>query len=125
MTGAAPALDATVLRLEAQAKVNLALSVTGTRPDGYHELRSVFLRLELADTITLAGPAGPDAGPEAASDELVIEGDPDCPVADNLVLRATEGFRRLASDAGVAVPAVRLQLAKRIPIAAGLAGEPA
>ncbi len=122
MTGATAALDAATLRLEAQAKVNLALAVTGTRPDGYHELRSVFLRLELADTLTLAGPAAPDAEPGAAPDELVIEGDPECPVADNLVLRATEGFRRLASDAGVAVPAIRLQLTKRIPMAAGLAG---
>jgi 4-diphosphocytidyl-2-C-methyl-D-erythritol kinase len=76
----------------------------------------------LADTLTLAGPAGPDAEPGAASDALVIEGDPACPVADNLVLRATEGFRRLASDAGVTVPGARLHLAKRIPMAAGLAG---
>ena len=73
MTGARPALDATVLRLGAQAKVNLALSVTGTRPDGYHELRSVFLRLELADTITLAGPAGPDAGEPDAGAAQVLE----------------------------------------------------
>ena len=40
------------LRLEAQcpAKVNLALSVLGVRADGYHEIRTVFQAVDLADT---------------------------------------------------------------------------
>jgi 4-diphosphocytidyl-2-C-methyl-D-erythritol kinase len=115
---AGPDAGALGLRLAAQAKVNLALSVAGRRADGYHELRSVFLRLELADTLTLDG----DGGHAAALDELLIEGDPDCPVADNLVMGAVDGFRLLARGVGVPVPPMRLRLTKRIPMAAGLAG---
>jgi len=104
-----------VLRSLASAKVNLALAVTGVRADGYHELRSVFLRLELADTLSLTDSQAPD-GP----DQLHIEGDADCPLADNLVLRATMAFR--AAAGGSPVPAVTFRLHKRIPMAAGLAG---
>ncbi len=70
-----------VLRTSAPAKINLGLRLTARRADGYHELHSVFLRLELADEVTLVDAPGPH-------DELVVEGDPDCPVAGNLVLRA-------------------------------------
>ncbi len=113
VTARAPTPDAGPLATSAHAKVNLALAVMGRRVDGYHELRSVFLRLELADTLVLE-----DAG--GAADELVIEGDPDCPVTDNLVLRAVDAFRERAAAA--VVPPVRVTLTKRIPMAAGLAG---
>ena len=102
--------------VRAPAKINLALAVVGRRPDGYHELRSVFLRLDLADTLTLSELPGAPVTP----DELVIEGDPDCPVDGNLVLRAIFGFR--GACAATRVPPTRAVLAKRIPMAAGLAG---
>ena len=77
VSGAIPATGAPGLRLAAQGKVNLALAVVGRRADGYHELRSVFLRLALADTLTLHGLHGLHGLHEAATspDELVIEGD--------------------------------------------------
>ena len=43
----------TVHRLDAYAKVNLVLAVTGLRDDGYHLLRSVFLRLALHDRLSV------------------------------------------------------------------------
>ena len=43
----------------AHAKVNLDLRVLGTRPDGYHELRTVFQTIELHDTVAAAGKPGP------------------------------------------------------------------
>ncbi len=49
-----PRREAIAWESRAPAKINLALAVTGRRPDGYHELRSVFLRLDLADTLTLS-----------------------------------------------------------------------
>jgi 4-diphosphocytidyl-2-C-methyl-D-erythritol kinase len=106
-----------VLQTAAHAKVNLALAITGRRPDGYHDLRSVFLRLELADTLTVS-----DAVGAADADRLVIYGDPDCPVADNLVLVAVDAFRATAAEHAVDVPPVAVGLRKRIPMAAGLAG---
>ena len=39
--------------LRAPAKVNLGLRITGRRPDGYHELESIFVPLDLADTVSV------------------------------------------------------------------------
>ena len=41
------------LRMQARAKINLDLRVLGTRPDGYHELRTIFQTLDLHDTVTV------------------------------------------------------------------------
>ena len=47
------------MRLAAHAKVNLTLEVLGTRPDGYHELRSVVAEIPLHDDVELLdAPAG-------------------------------------------------------------------
>ncbi len=119
---------------EATAKVNLALAVTGRRPDGYHELRSVFLRLVLHDHLEVRRAADP-----AAPDRLDIDGDPVLATPDNLVLRAAAALRatlRTAAgvmpdggsgggpDLGAALvcPSLSIRLHKHIPHAAGLGG---
>lgn len=102
-------------RAAAHAKINLGLAVTGTRPDGYHELASVFLRLALADLLTVT------VGARADPDGLAITGDPECPVEDNLVLRAV-GALRAAAPSGDSLPGLRIALEKRIPLAGGMAG---
>jgi 4-diphosphocytidyl-2-C-methyl-D-erythritol kinase len=102
-------------RTDAPAKVNLGLRITSRRADGYHELRSVFLRLLVADEVTLDDTSG-------ARDTLVVEGDPACPVDDNLVLRATGAYRAAALAAGTAVASVAIRLQKHLPMEAGLAG---
>lgn len=101
------------LRTSAPAKANLGLRITARRSDGYHELRSVFLRLDLADEVLLADADGP-------SDALVVEGDPDCPVEGNLALRACAAFRAAAREVDVGPVAIALR--KHIPVEAGLAG---
>lgn len=96
----------------APAKLNLALHLRRRRPDGYHDLETVFaftefgdtLRVEAADTLSLAV-EGEFAGPAGQG-------------ADNLVLKAA---RALALAAGVRAGAA-LRLEKRIPVAAGLGG---
>jgi len=45
--------------VRAHAKVNLDLRVLGTRPDGYHELRTVFQSIELHDTLVCSERPGP------------------------------------------------------------------
>ena len=111
---------------EAPAKVNLGLAITGRREDGYHRLRSVFLRLALHDHLEVR-----TAADSRGQDELVIEGDPGLSVHDNLVLRAAACLRaaqdlRAAEDrrgsADRPLPALRFRLDKHIPAAAGLAG---
>ena len=102
-----------VVRARAFAKVNLSLRVLGVRPDGYHELRTVFQSLALHDTLTLTPARGP----------LRIEcDDPACPVdRANLVWQAAERMWRAAGRRG-APRGVRVVLAKRMPLGAGLGG---
>src|SRR2546430_9347830 len=47
------------MRARAFAKINLSLRVLGTRPDGYHELRTIFQSIALHDTLTIRHVAGP------------------------------------------------------------------
>ena len=60
----------TPLRLEAPAKLNLSLAITGRRADGYHELASVFVLLDLADRLLLL-PGAPGLRVEG-SDEVPL-----------------------------------------------------
>ena len=109
-----------VVRL-APAKINLTLAVVGRRDDGFHDLHSVFVPLELADRLSLA-PAG--AGAAAADDTLHVAG-PDCgPVATNLVLRGIAAARATVGEGPgkPGTPPLAARLEKRIPVAAGLGG---
>ena len=102
----------------APAKVNVHLAVGPLRPDGFHELRTVYLAVSLFDTVT-ARPgeglsltvSGEGTGPGAGGD--VVPQD-----RTNLVWRAAE---LLARHAGVPADAA-LDVGKAIPAAAGLAG---
>jgi 4-diphosphocytidyl-2-C-methyl-D-erythritol kinase len=100
----------TSLRELAPAKVNLCLYVGPTRPDGRHELVTVFQPVGLADVVELE-----PAGLGAAVDRV------DCPgvEGDNLAAAALRAFRARANWSGAPV---RLRIDKRIPIAGGMAG---
>lgn len=98
----------------ARAKVNLALHITGQRPDGYHLLESFVAFPQIGDRISL----------EAAETlELRVEGpfarDLDGNADDNLILKAVRAF---AEKSGSALPKVRLTLTKRLPVASGIGG---
>jgi 4-diphosphocytidyl-2-C-methyl-D-erythritol kinase len=107
-----------VVRL-APAKLNLTLAVVGRRPDGFHDLHSVFVPLALADRLSLT-PAGGQA------DSLHVEGFDAGPADDNVVFRALAATRRAVgggwSGGPGPAPALAARLEKRIPVAAGLAG---
>lgn len=98
------------LTLQASAKVNLALEVLGKRSDGYHEIATVMQAVDLCDRLTL----------ETAPSAITFEADdPALPTDEhNLVVRAA---RLLQQACGLAAGA-RIQLSKRIPVAAGLGG---
>jgi len=96
----------------APAKINLALSVGPLRPDGFHELRTVFQAIDLYDTVTVRAAAGLElavSGSEAAG----LAADP-----SNLAWRAAA----LLAERAHREPNVRIELVKQIPVAAGLAG---
>jgi 4-diphosphocytidyl-2-C-methyl-D-erythritol kinase len=96
-------------RVRALAKINLGLRVLGKRPDGYHELRTVFQTISLSDRIEIAFTPGR---------KTVIVLEDDLGIPDNLVSRAAT----LAMAAMRATGRVEMRLVKRIPMGAGLGG---
>jgi 4-diphosphocytidyl-2-C-methyl-D-erythritol kinase len=95
------------------AKINLDLRVLGVRPDGYHELRTTFQSIALADALTFIPLRGPFR---------IVCDDPACPVdSRNLVWRAAELLWKAARRRGVPRDVV-VTIAKRIPIQGGLGG---
>ena len=107
--------SSSTIELEARAKLNLWLEVLGRRPDGYHELESVFVPLDLADELCVEVAEAPLPSVSLCLDPPA----PDVPEgAENLVVRAAQGFLAAAG-----LPrALRLGLAKHVPAAAGLGG---
>jgi 4-diphosphocytidyl-2-C-methyl-D-erythritol kinase len=101
-------------RALAPAKVNLGLFVGPRRDsDGRHELASVMQSISLADELTLA-----PAAPSVERDELLCPAMPG-PPEQNLAMRALAAFR--AATGWDAAP-LRVEIDKRIPLAAGLGG---
>ena len=98
------------LTLPAFAKINLGLEVAGKRPDGYHELVTVFQTISLHDTLVFEKHWGPLT--------LICRarGVPEGP--GNLVHRAAVAFGRAVGRP----QKVRIRLTKRIPAQAGLGG---
>jgi len=101
------------LLTRAHAKVNLDLRVLGTRPDGFHELRTVFQAIELHDTlISVERP-----GPFTVKCRM-----PGVPLDDtNLVWLAAAGLWKALGRGGQPRDAV-VTIEKRIPMQAGLGG---
>jgi len=106
--------------VECPAKVNLHLSVTGKRDDGFHELVSLVARTGLTDRLELRWETGAGYG-GAGADSLTVRGADVGPPADNLVLRAAAALRRRAPPEVFRGRAV-FTLHKRIPAGAGFGG---
>ena len=101
------------MRVRAFAKINRSLRILGVRPDGFHELRTVFQSIALYDTLTIRAVQGPF--------RLTCD-DPDCPSDEgNLIWRAAAQVWKAARRRG-APRDVSIHLAKRIPMQAGLGG---
>ena len=95
----------------APAKVNLALDILGTRPDGYHDMRMVMQTISLCDTVTVEE--------TAAGFELRTNGDFIPAGKKTLEQRAAEAFFEAA---GRPMPGLRVTLEKVTPAYAGLGG---
>jgi 4-diphosphocytidyl-2-C-methyl-D-erythritol kinase len=99
------------VRLPAFAKINLHLQVLGRRPDGYHELRTIFQAISLQDTLELS--LSPRPGITLEIDDPSLPAGP-----ENLVYRAIDSIGHAIGFRG----GVHAQLEKRIPVARGLGG---
>jgi len=93
------------------AKINLSLDVLRKRPDGYHDVSMIMQTIGLFDTITVETNETGDVRLKTDSGLLPTDG-------TNLACKAAEAFRKhFEIETGVDI-----ELTKRIPVAAGLAG---
>ena len=100
------------ITLTAPAKINLFLRVLSREDSGYHGIETLFCRISLADTLTIAEAQGRRGA------ELTSEGEECGPPAENLAVRAAE----LVLQATGHTTGVSMHLVKRIPAKAGLGG---
>jgi len=98
------------MRVETPAKLNLILKVVGRRADGYHELISLMVPVNLVDRVTFSR--------GAPGIHLTCQGIPVPENNDNLVFRAADAFFSRARRK----PSISITLHKNIPVAAGLGG---
>ena len=94
----------------APGKINLALNVGKTRADGFHEVDMIMQQVSVFDEVRLR--VSESGSVEMVCDNETLETD-----ESNLCVKA---FR--AMEKAYHVPPVRIELVKRIPIAAGMAG---
>ncbi|MBR4516831.1 MAG: hypothetical protein IKO60_05495, partial [Bacteroidaceae bacterium] len=128
----------TPYRIQTGCKINLGLNITERRPDGYHNLQTIFYPVPLYDELTIesnplapcslplapieieSNPLAPCSLPLAPiEDVLTLGGNPlEGDVQNNLVLRAV----RLLREEGFSFPPLSIELKKVIPSGAGLGG---
>ena len=94
-------------------KINLGLQVVRKRPDGYHDLQTVFYPIPLRDNLELRELRNRDAPYTLQLAGQTIEGNPD----DNLIIKV---YRQLKEEFDL--PALDIYLYKHIPLGAGLGG---
>lgn len=96
-----------------KAKINFGLRITGERPDGFHDIETIFYPIGLCDALEFVV-----AGANAADDDLVVTGiDIGTTRNSNLVIKALRKMREFFP-----VPFLRIHLHKAIPTGAGLGG---
>jgi 4-diphosphocytidyl-2-C-methyl-D-erythritol kinase len=107
----------TSVTVRVPAKINLQLAVGPLRPDGYHGLVTVFHAISLFDEVTVTA---------ADADSVTVRGEGADHVpenGDNLALRAVRALRAEQERRGSAPgDGVAVAIAKRIPVAGGMAG---
>ncbi|MDD5223854.1 MAG: 4-(cytidine 5'-diphospho)-2-C-methyl-D-erythritol kinase [bacterium] len=99
-----------IIRIQAPAKLNLGLRISGRRPDGYHEIRSLMIRISLFDDIRLREAP---AGISVDCDHQEVPGG-----EGNIAFRAARVF----GEEFVSFRGVKIEIKKGIPVAAGLGG---
>ncbi len=96
--------------VSAPAKINLHLRVYGRREDGFHDIRSIFQAISLADELVV--------GSLKETDSIEIEGSFDCPPEATTLYKAVIAYRRRTGErCGLSI-----RVKKAIPAGAGLGG---
>lgn len=100
---------------KAYAKINLFLDVLSKRPDGYHDIGTVFQTIDIYDELEY-NPAEPGVL------NLTYNAPQDYPVQSDLVYKAAMALMTAAKEEGVVVNGAHLHLIKNLPLGAGLGG---
>jgi 4-diphosphocytidyl-2-C-methyl-D-erythritol kinase len=106
----------TPVTVRVPAKVNLQLAVGPLRADGYHDLVTVFHAVSLFDEVSVR-PASRTSVQVTGQDAAAVPAG-----RANLAVQAAAALARAAGQRRPAKSAVAIQIRKRIPVAAGLAG---
>lgn len=105
-----------MIRENARAKINLTIDILGIRADGYHEVSMIMQTIELCDTVELEKSSG---GISLKMDTSQIIGGENIPCDEkNLAWKAAMAFQKFCGKNF----GVDISIAKKIPMAAGLAG---
>lgn len=96
------------IRVRSLAKINLDLRVFNKRPDGFHELRTIFQTVSLADTIDIEYRRGPTK----------IDINSNLNISENIIVKAADSVLMATGSTG----RIRFVLKKRIPLGGGLGG---
>ena len=102
-----------VVTVRAHAKLNVFLRVLGRRSDGYHDIESLVLPLDLADAVTVAQAHTWSVDVRGVAAANVPQG------MDNLALLAATALARVVAPSP---PGASITIDKRIPVAAGMGG---
>lgn len=98
-----------MIRVPSPAKLNLFLHITGRRPNGYHELQSIFQLIDLCDWLEFE---------QTDDQQIQIEGLSSVDLEQNLIYRAAQILQPYAK----APSGLIIRLEKNIPMGAGLGG---
>jgi len=99
------------MKISANCKINLHLKITGRRPDGYHDIETIFQEIALADELVIE--AAPDGVLDFSAAGVEITG-----CDENICQKAA----RLLNEAAGTSHGCRIRLFKNIPLGAGLGG---
>ena len=98
-----------MIRVPSPAKLNLFLHITGRRPNGYHELQSIFQLIDLCDWLEFE---------QTDDQQIQIEGLSSVDLKQNLIYRAAQILQPYAKTPSGLI----IRLEKNIPMGAGLGG---
>lgn len=97
-----------ILTLPSPAKLNLFLHITGQRPDGYHELQTVFQLIDLYDWLDF----------DSSAADIQVNQLADIEQQDNIIFKAAQLLKQHTGYSG----GCHISLHKKIPMGAGLGG---
>ncbi len=106
------------LKLESFAKINLSLDVTGTRPDGYHTVKTVMQQIGLFDNISIRWEERPGEGKTIK----ISTNRPYIPTDERNIAYKAAALMMEEAGEGLSDGALEIRIEKHIPVAAGLGG---